>query len=195
MATSRKPKTVFYRRKRENKTAYSKRIKLLLAGKERLVVRLTNQKVIAQLIEFTVKGDKVLVGIDSLALKKLGWNYSCKNVPAVYLTGLLVGKAAVKKGHKEAILDTGFRTPLHKGKLFAFMKGVLDAGMQIPHGDKDIFPSEERLTGSHVKNYAETLKSDKEAYSQRFAKYLKSKAEPDKMPDSFRAVKDKILKQ
>ena len=86
---NRKPRTVPYRRKRENKTNYLKRLKLLLSRKGRLVVRFTNRKVVAQLVEFTPKGDKVLVATDSFALRKLGWQYSCKNLPAAYLTGFL----------------------------------------------------------------------------------------------------------
>ena len=62
---SRKPRTVPYRRKRENKTNYLKRLKLLISRKGRLVVRFTNKRVLAQLVEFTSKGDKVLVGVDS----------------------------------------------------------------------------------------------------------------------------------
>ena len=47
---NRKPKTVLYRRKREKKTNYAKRLTLLLSRKARLVVRFTNQRVIAQLV-------------------------------------------------------------------------------------------------------------------------------------------------
>ncbi|MBU1974265.1 MAG: 50S ribosomal protein L18, partial [Nanoarchaeota archaeon] len=52
----RKPKQVLYRRKREGRTNYAKRLTMLIARKTRLVVRLTNQRVIAQLIEFTPQG-------------------------------------------------------------------------------------------------------------------------------------------
>ncbi|MBU0470455.1 MAG: 50S ribosomal protein L18 [Nanoarchaeota archaeon] len=194
MAT-RKPKTVPYRRKREQKTVYSKRLKLLLPRKERLVVRLTNQKVIAQVVQFTTAGDKVLLGVDSSALKKLGWNYSLKNTSAVYLTGLLFGKEALKKGHSEMIFDTGLKSPLHKGKLFAFLKGVVDAGVEIPHGNDEIFPGEERIRGAHVKEYAELLKKEKSAYEERFTKYLKNKTEPEKIEKVFDEVKEKINNQ
>jgi len=189
---SRRPKTVLYRRKRENKTSYPKRIKFLLSGKKRLVVRLTNNKIITQLVEFAAQGDKVLVSVDSSALKKLGWKYSCKNVPAAYLTGLLAGKKALEKGHKEAILDTGSGSPLHKGKIYAFLKGVLDAGLKVPHGSEEVFPTEERIKGEHIKQYAEKIKTDKEAYQKMFAQYLKDNAEPEKIVDVFENVKEKI---
>jgi len=161
---SRRPKTVLYRRKRERKTNYAKRLKLLLARKNRLVVRFTNKFINAQLVKFTVTGDITLVGVNSLALKKLGWNGSCNNLPAAYLFGLVFGKSAIEKGHKEAILDTGFKTPLKKGKAYAFLKGVIDAGLNIPVGSEEIFPDEERLYGNHIN---ENLKSEVEKIKQK----------------------------
>ena len=93
---SKKPQTVHYRRKREQRTNYNKRRRLLLSQGNRLVVRFTGSKIIAQVVSFTPLGDKVLVGVDSSSLAKQGWNYSLKNTPAAYLTGFMLGKTAVK---------------------------------------------------------------------------------------------------
>ena len=172
-----KPKTILYRRKREQKTNYTKRLKLLLSQKLRLVVRFTNQKVIAQLVEFTTSGDKVLVGIDSTALKEFGWQYSYKNFPAAYLTGLLLGKKAIEKGHKEAILDTGLKLVLKKGKIYAFLKGSLDSGMDVRHSD-EILPDENRIKGKHIETYAQ---------------YLKSGSVPEGISSQFEKIKQKIM--
>jgi large subunit ribosomal protein L18 len=147
--TSKKPRTVLYRRRREQKTNYKQRLKLLASRKLRLVVRFTNQRVISQLIKFEEKGDKIVAGADSTALKKLGWDHSGKNFPAAYLTGLLIAKTAVKKGFTEAILDAGLKSPLKKSKTYAFLKGALDGGLNVPHGD-DMFPTEERIMGKHI---------------------------------------------
>ena len=168
MAT-KKPRTILYRRRREGKTDYSKRLKLLLARKPRLTVRLTNRKIIAQLIEFNPQGDKILVAVDSLALKEQGWNHSFRNLPAAYLTGLLIGKKVLEKKISEAILDSGFKSVLKKGVLTSFLKGVIDAGVNIPHGDDKIFPPEDRLAGKHIQNN-------------------------DKIVEDFNKVKDKIMK-
>jgi len=149
---SRKPRTVLYRRKREAKTRYKKRLNILISKKPRLVARFTNRKVIAQLITFSEKGDKVLVGTDSFSLKKLGWDLSCKNIPAAYLTGYSLAKKAIAGDHKEAVFDTGFRSPKHRGRLYAFLKGALDAGLNLPHGEEEIFPEEAKLKGQHLKS-------------------------------------------
>ena len=191
MATKR-PKTIPYRRKREGKTNYTKRLKLLLSKKPRLVVRLTNTQVIAQLIEFSIKGDKVLVGVNSSSLKELGWNYSFKNRPAAYLTGLLLGKKAIGKGLEGAILDTGFKLLLKKGRLTAFFKGVIDSGLSVPYGSEEIFPDEETIAGKPIQDYAVKVKENKEIYDKLFSKYLKENANPEKITEEFNKVKAKI---
>ena len=192
---SRKPRTVMYRRKRENKTNYLKRLKLLLSRKGRLVVRFTNKKIIAQLIEFTPKGDKVLVGADSFALRKYGWQYSCKNLPAAYLTGFLFGKKIADKKYKgELVFDTGFKSPLHKGKYYAFLKGALDAGVVVPHRGKDLFPDDTKIQGVHIQDYAGKMKKEAHGNKVQFTQYLKSNAAPENMSSTFAQVKTKLSK-
>jgi len=149
--TNRKPKTVLYRRRREQKTDYNKRLSLLKSRKSRLVVRLTNQRVIAQVVKFTTAGDLVVTAVDSFHLKELGWSGSCKNIPACYLTGLAIGKKALSKGEKEAILDTAQTYPFKGGRILAFLKGAVDSGLAIAYGSEEIFPSAARISGEHLK--------------------------------------------
>src|SRR3989338_927773 len=131
----RRPKPVPFRRRRDGRTDYKKRLSLLLSKKPRLVVRFTNLQVIGQIVKFNSTGDLIAAGINSLSLQKMGWNNSCKNIPAAYLAGLMLGKKALSKGQKEAVFDTGFKKPNNKGKLYAFLKGVLDSGLKVSHGD------------------------------------------------------------
>ena len=191
----KKPKTVNYRRKRELKTDYKKRLKLLFSNKPRLVVRLSNQRIIAQIVEFHSKGDLVKVEANSSYLKNLGWSYSFKNTSAAYLTGLLIAKKAIKSGYREAIMDTGFFTVLKGSRIFAFLRGALDGGLSIPHGeDKAIFPSDERISGKHIKDYfAIHSKEPGSRQTQRFTKYLKNNAQPDKIDVKFSEIKHKIM--
>jgi large subunit ribosomal protein L18 len=189
---SRKPKPVLYRRKREKRTNYPKRLRLLMSGKPRLVVRISNQQIITQIIEFTIKGDLVKSAFNSTALAKLGWNYSKKNLPAAYLTGFAMAKKCVAAGVKEAVLDTGLTSPMPKTKLYAFLKGIADGGLNVPH-DEVIFPDEERIQGKHIQNYAEQLKEkSKEDYEKRFAKYLKNNTQPEKITEQFSKTKEQI---
>ncbi len=181
-----------FRRRREGKTNYRKRLKLLLSGKPRLVVRKTNQHIIAQIITYDPKGDRTLITVHSNELrKKYGWKGNTKNLPACYLVGLIIGFKAQKIGIKEAILDIGLTPATKGGRVFAVLKGALDSGMNIPHGD-EILPTEDRIRGEHIAKYAEILGEDSK---KRFSKYFERGLDPRDLPKHFEEVKQKILQE
>lgn len=188
---NKKPKPLAYKRKRSGKTNYKKRLHLLLAKKPRLVIRLSNQRITLQLIEFKTSGDIVRLGVNSSILKNYGWLFSLKNLPAAYLTGYLFGKLALQKNFKEALLDIGFKSPLKGNKNYACLKGILDAGLKVPHSE-DILPSEERFSGKHIQDYASKIKENNDLYQKRFAKYLKDSLDPTKMVENFQKTKQQI---
>ncbi len=143
---------VKFRRRREGKTNYKKRLALLKSGKPRLVIRVLNRQVVAQIVEFDPKGDRVLVSATSHELRKLGWEGHPGNAPSAYLTGLLVGHRAKKSGISEAILDIGLHTPVPGSNVYAVLKGAVDAGLEIPHST-DVLPPEERINGGLIAEY------------------------------------------
>ncbi len=138
-----------FRRRREGKTDYRKRLALLKSGKPRVVVRKSNKNIRVQFALYEREGDKIAVSATGSDLKKYEWNYSLSSTPAAYLTGLLAGKRALKNGITEGILDIGLYTPVKGARIFAALKGVVDAGVEVPHS-KEILPSEERLYGKHI---------------------------------------------
>lgn len=141
-----------FRRRRIGKTNHRKRLNLLKSKLPRLVVRVTRNNIIAQIVEYDVKGDRTLVNTTSLELKKYGWYGHNGNCPAAYLTGLLCGKKALAKNIKEAVLDIGHKTPVKGSNVFAVLKGAIDAGMKIPH-DSSCFPDEDRISGKKIEEY------------------------------------------
>lgn len=152
MASS-KNYVVQFRRRREGKTNYKKRLAYLLSGKPRLVVRITNTQFIAQIVKSDKGQDQVITQFNSSSLKKkYGWKYAVKNLPSAYLTGLVLGKMALEKGVNEVILDAGLRKPHRKGRIYALVKGIIDAGIYVPY-DPSILPDESRLKGEHIKSY------------------------------------------
>ncbi len=187
MATGARFKVPF-RRKREGKTDYRRRLKLLLSGKPRLVVRKTSNHSIAQLVEYTPQGDKVLVSSHSNELRQYGWKAGTGNISAAYLTGFLCGLKAVKGGAKEAVLDIGLEAPVKKSKVFSVLKGILDAGVKVPH-EKDVLPVEARIRGEHIGSYASLAQEAKE---KRFSQYLKRALDPVNLPGHFDEVKANI---
>lgn len=150
------------RRRREGKTDYKRRTNLLKSGLPRAVVRRSQRNIRIQLVEFDPKGDKVLASAEGFELKKHGWEGPASNTPAAYLTGYLVGQRAVNAGVERAVLDIGISTPIKGSRFFASLKGMLDAGMDIPHSE-EVLPSEERIRGEHIdekiKNQFEAVKT------------------------------------
>ena len=145
----KRKKFLTYRRKREGKTNYRKRLGLLKSHTLRLVVRKSLKNITVQLIEYNPDGDKTLVTVSSKELKKYGWKGYCRNTPAGYLVGILCAIKAKKKKIDTAVLDLGL-SPARSGTvMFSVLKGVVDGGLQVPH-DPTIFPSEERIAGKHI---------------------------------------------
>ena len=142
---------VAYRRRREGRTDYRQRLRLLKSGLPRAVVRVSHRRVVVALTEFDPNGDKVLAAADSGELAALGFpSKSLASTPASYLTGYLAGLRAKAAGAEEAVLDVGLRAPSKGGRLLGALKGLLDAGVEIPHGADAQFPSTDRMNGTHL---------------------------------------------
>ena len=143
------------RRRKEAKTDYGKRMKLLKSGKARIVYRATNKNIISQYVSSKNAQDKVELTINSKDLMKHGWDKkaegSLKSTTASYLTGFLMGKTIVSKKLETPITDLGMTRVLHKAKVYAFLKGLIDAGVKI-ECKEEAFPSEDRIKGEHLKN-------------------------------------------
>lgn len=157
-----------YRRRREGKTDYYARKRMVyqdlnkyLAPRYRLVARITNSKVIAQIAFATLSGDKILCQADSRELQKWGLKTGYTSYPAAYGTGLLLARRLLKqlnmgdmyKGAKtidgqaydvsgeanadrrpfKAVLDIGIRRPTVGNRVFAVLKGATDGGVHVPH--------------------------------------------------------------
>jgi len=179
--------TVKYRRKREGKTNYKTRLRLVAGGKPRLVVRKSLKNIMVQIIEFAPTGDRVLASANSRELRKAGWKGSLNSTPAAYLTGLLL--ASKKK--VECVLDIGLNVSVKGSVLYAALKGAVDGGMSIPYSTQ-VLPSDARIRGEHIAAYAKKLKENKTAYEKQFSKYLKEGFDPESIPDHFDEIRKKL---
>jgi large subunit ribosomal protein L5e len=93
---------VKFRRRREGKTDYYARKRLITQDKNkynspryRLVVRFTNTDVICQIVSATIEGDHVLAAAYGKELKNYGVVHGFTNYAAAYATGLLVARRAL----------------------------------------------------------------------------------------------------
>lgn len=183
--------TLPFRRKREGKTHYKKRLKILLSNKCRLVVRKSLNGTKASIVQYDSKGDRVLLTIDSKNLAKLGWKGNTGNLPSAYLAGMMLGKKAIQKGIKEAILDIGLNNSTKGSRLYAALAGAIDAGMKIPLG-AEVLPPKERISGEHISKYAQSIKNDRERYEKQFYDYIKKGLNPEDIVNHFNDIKGKI---
>lgn len=181
--------SVPYRRKREGKTDYKKRMKMLLGNKPRLVVRKSLKHINLQIIEFHPKGDKIILTAHTRELAKHGWKAGTQNTGAAYLVGLLLAKKAKKK--IECALDIGQNTSVKGSILYATAQGAVDGGLNLSVS-KEVVPNAQRIRGEHIANYAKLLKANKEKYQKQFGKYIKANLDPETLPQHFDTVKKAI---
>jgi len=161
-----------FRRRREGKTDYYARKRLIIqdknkynAHKYRFVPRITNTKVICQVIYATIQGDRVLCHAQSTELRKYGLTTGLSNYASCYATGLLcarrllatTGLDKIYAGNKnitgevydmekegegkekrpfKAVLDVGLCRTTTGNRIFGCLKGASDGGLYIPHSHK-----------------------------------------------------------
>jgi large subunit ribosomal protein L5e len=154
---------VKFRRRREGRTDYRQRHKLITQDKNkfncpkyRLVVRFSNRFVLCQIVSAEVIGDKVLCSASSQELGKHGLTVGLKNYSAAYCTGLLVARRWLKKiGLDE--LYPGVEEPTGKVDVSSKEQDELPAGKtKVAHSCRKYFMEFEKLKNDdeefHEKN-------------------------------------------
>lgn len=153
-----------FRRRREGRTDYRVRLKLLKGGRARAAIRFSGRRVEVALIHYDPSGDRIVAHATSFDLGPIDFPASSRaSTPAAYLTGYLAGLRAKAAGVENAVLDLGLRRPTEGGRILAALKGLLDAGIEIPHGETT-FPSADRLNGAHLPH---PLPAPLEAYKMK----------------------------
>merc|ERR1711992_458616 len=141
-----------FKRRREGKTDYFARKRLCVQDKNkyntpkyRLVVRITNKDIIAQVAYARLQGDVIVSAAYAHELPRYGVPVGLTNYAAAYCTGLLIGRTS-----------TGAR-------IFGVLKGAADAGLDVPHSPKrfpgfsegqlDASVHKKHIFGGHVAEY------------------------------------------
>jgi len=206
---------VKYKRRREGKTDYRARKRLVAQDKNkynspkyRLVVRISNKDVIAQVTYARIEGDIVMAAAYAHELPKYGMAVGLTNYAGVYSTGLLLARRLLTKlkladkykGNSDvngedynvaenddgprpfcALLDVGLRRTTTGARVFAALKGACDGGLDVPHSDKRFVGYDDE----GKKLNAETLK--KHIFGGHVADYMKklSGEDADKYKKTF----------
>lgn len=226
----RQCKTDYYARKRliiQDKNKYG-------APKYRFVVRFSNKDVIVQIFKSTLTFDKIMVSAYSHELTRYGVKLGLTNYAASYCTGLLAARRLNKKigldemypGNTEdlgeyyevealdernpfcCLLDVGLKPTTTGSRMFGALKGAVDGGLDIPHGDRryprpksdggrDYEPDPEfhkkYIFGGHVAEFMTKLKDeDEEAYKKQFGRFIKEGIEPEDLEGIYEAAHQAI---
>ncbi|XP_047316285.1 60S ribosomal protein L5-like [Impatiens glandulifera] len=95
---------VKFKRRRQGKTDYRARVRLINQDKNkyntpkyRFVVRFTNKDIVAQITSASIVGDHVLAAAYSHELPRYGLDVGLSNYSAAYCTGLLLARRVLKK--------------------------------------------------------------------------------------------------
>lgn len=175
------------RRRREGKTNYRQRYALVASGKYRVVIRPSQKNISVQVISSQLGGDQTIVSSCSKELSRdYGWEGYPSNIPSAYLLGYLCAQKALKKGIKDAILDMGLFEPTKGSKVFAGLKGAMDAGLNIPHSDK-VIPDEDRIYGGHIVDLFKKINTQNNMFTK-----MSSKFDINKFSDHIKHVKENI---
>merc|ERR1712230_334217 len=185
---------VKYRRRREGKTDYYARKRLMSqaknkynAPKYRLVVRITNRDIICQIVHAKIQGDHVFAAAYAHELPRYGIEHGLTNLAAAYATGLGLARAS-----------TGAR-------VLGAMKGASDGGIFIPHNPKrfpgydpeakelDADTLRNYIFGGHVAEFMETLEEeDEERFRKGFSKYLEDDITAEDIEEIYTSAHQKI---
>jgi len=171
-----------FRRRRDGKTNYHKRLGLMLSERPRVVVRKTGRNLIMQLVAHGTAGDVTLTSANATELRKLGYKAATGNTPAAYLTGLLFGTRALAAGHSVGVLDLGLSANSRGSRAYAALMGAVEVGLDIPHSPEPL-PVPARVRGEHIVAYAT-------GNPTRFSRYG---IDPKELPSHIDVVKQQII--
>ncbi|KAJ3258526.1 60S ribosomal protein L5 [Chytriomyces hyalinus] len=228
-----------YRRRREGKTDYYARKRLVTQAKNkynspkyRLVVRITNTDIVAQVVYSKITGDVVMSAAYSHELPKFGVPVGLTNWSAAYCTGLLIARRLLTQlnladkyeGNQEidgtyyeveevddaprpfqCFLDVGLRRTTTGSRVFGVLKGAVDGGLKIPHGENrfpgwdttkkelDAETLRNYIFGQHVSEYmAELEEDDEDSYKRQFSRYIEKEIGPDDFEEMYEKAHEQI---
>jgi len=198
---------VKFKRRREGKTDYYARKRLIFQDKNkyntpkyRLIVRLSNRDITAQIAYSRIEGDRVVCAAYSHELPKYGIKVGLTNYAASYCTGLLVARRILQKlgldtlyggctevtgeeynveplddgpGAFRCFLDVGLARTTTGARVFGAMKGAADGGLNIPHSVKRFpgYSAESKIFNAEVHR--------SHIFGQHVADYMRTLEEED----------------
>uniref|UniRef100_A0A2K6E3V4 Large ribosomal subunit protein uL18 n=1 Tax=Macaca nemestrina TaxID=9545 RepID=A0A2K6E3V4_MACNE len=205
---------VKFRRRREGKTDYYARKRLVIQDKNkyntpkyRMIVRVTNRDIICQIAYARIEGDMIVCAAYAHELPKYGVKVGLTNYAAAYCTGLLLARRLLNRfgmdkiyegqvevtGALPAILDAGLARTTTGNKSFWRPEGSCGwSTKRFPGYDSESkeFNAEvhrKHIMGQNVADYMRYLmEEDEDAYKKQFSQYIKNSVTPDMMEEMYK---------
>jgi len=184
-----------YRRRREGKTDYHLRKKVIASRLPFVTIRISNKNVLLQVVRAEPRGDIVVGSVQSRQLQKFGWPLSRKNIPACYLCGLMLGLRVKEKVGSRAIVYMGIEPYVVGSRAAAAVKGLIAGGLKV-EVDPETFPDDGKIRGEHIVSYVRRLKSsDIDLYNRRFSGYVREGVDVEELSNVFDKVRKAIVEK
>ena len=119
-----------FRRRAEGSTNYVKRMAFMKSGKPRAVIRKSTNNLGVQFVRTEKGKDSIMAAAHTKELAHYHYDGHGGNLPAAYLTGLLAG-TRMKGKAESVIVDLGVQPAILGTRLFAAVKGIQDAGVNV----------------------------------------------------------------
>merc|ERR1711939_120621 len=177
-----------YKRRREGKTDYYARKRLVTQDKNkfgtpkyRFVVRFTNKDIICQVVSSKIKGDICHTAAYAHELPRYGLSVGLTNYSAAYCVGLLCARRLLTKvGLADKFEGTEEVTAEFDD---CFVIGEDD------EKEYDADANRERILGGHVATYMNSLEEEEpEEFEEKFKKYIEAGWTADDMEEKYLAV-------
>ncbi|EHH61739.1 hypothetical protein EGM_19822 [Macaca fascicularis] len=199
---------VKFRRRREGKTDYYARKRLVIQDKNkyntpkyRMIVRVTNRDIICQIAYARIEGDMIVCAAYAHELPKYGVKVGLTNYAAAYCTGLLLARR-----NKNDLLNYAKRWILEFDKEFEEKAYERFLNLQLRNkivghfGNTKRFPGydseskefnaevhRKHIMGQNVADYMRYLmEEDEDAYKKQFSQYIKNSVTPDMMEEMYK---------
>ncbi|VFV41322.1 60s ribosomal protein l5-like, partial [Lynx pardinus] len=191
---------VKFRRRREGKTDYYARKRLVIQDKNkyntpkyRMIVRVANRDIICQIAYARIDGDMIVCAAYAHELPKLLNRFGMGKIyeGQVEVTGDEYNVESIdgQPGAFTCYLDAGLARTTTGNKVFGALKGAVDGGLSIPHKNKEFNAEVHRkhIMGQNVADYMRYLmEEDEDAYKKQFSQYIKNNVTPDMMEEMYK---------
>ncbi|CAO2594053.1 60S ribosomal protein L5 [Lemmus lemmus] len=186
---------VRFRRRREGKTDYYARKRLVIQDKNKyntpkygMIVRVTNRDIICQIAYARIEGEMIVCAAYAHQLPKYGVKVGLTNYAAAYCTSLLLARRLLNRFGMDKIYEGQVEVTGYEYNV----ESIDGHTKRFPGYDSESkeFNAEvhrKHIIGQNVADYMRYLmEEDEDAYKKQFSQYTKNNVTPDMMEEMYK---------